>query len=215
MGQKTIFQAAMLAAIVAFVCAILLGFVFTAPEPGMTLQSSMNVGSVADFVRPTNTYPDLALRFFAADTLFVLSYVMVFVGLHASVVDRARTFAAFGLGAGILAGAFDAIENAFFITYALSARNGIPVTEPNLPLIYIVANLKWMSAFATLAAFGLVWPRDTRMGWLISILMLLFPLVGALGVAAPGLIAVRGLFFFVGMPLFAWHFYQRMKTGNG
>ena len=38
--------------------------------------------------------------------------------------------------------------------------------------------------------------------------MLLFPLVGVLGVALPGLIAFRGLFFLVGMPLFAVLFWR-------
>jgi hypothetical protein len=31
-------------------------------------------------------------------------------------------------------------------------------------LIYVVANLKWMGAFAALYAFGLAWPRDSRLG---------------------------------------------------
>ena len=48
--------------------------------------------------------------------------------------------------------------------------------------------------------------------WVISSLMLLFPLIGALGVAAPGLVALRGLFFLVGMPLFAWHFWKRAQA---
>src|SRR3972149_6190880 len=175
--RKTIFYAAAFAAVVAFACTLVMGFVIPSPEPGMSLQPSMNVGSASEFVRPSNQYPDVVLRFFAADTLFVLSYVMVFAGLYATVVDRARTFAAIGLGGGLIAGFFDALENAFFITYALSALNGVPVTDPALPLIYVVANLKWMGAFAALYAFGLVWPRDTRLNWLISIVMLLFPIV--------------------------------------
>ena len=209
---KTVFRAAACAAVVALVCALALGFVIQAPEPGLSLQPSMDIRSAADFLRPSNQYPALALRFFAFDTLFVLSYVMVFVGLHATVAGRARTFATLGLGAGLAAGCFDALENAFFIIYAQSALNGVSVTEPHLPLIYVVTNLKWMGAFAALAAFGLVWPRESRLGWVISALMLLFPLLGALGVAAPELVALRGLFFLVGMPLFAWHFWKRAQA---
>ena len=85
----------------------------------------------------------------------------------------------------------------------------VPLVEPALPLIYVLANLKWMGAFAAFYAFGLVWPRDSRLGWVLSGLMLLFPLVGGLGVALPGLVELRGLFFLVGMPLFAWYFWQQ------
>jgi hypothetical protein len=210
--KKTIYQASMLAALVALVCVLVMGFVIRSPEPGMSLQPSQPAGPVSDFVRPINQYPDLVLRFLASDTLFVLSYLMVFVGLHATVADRAGAFAAIGLGAGVLAALFDAVENAFFITYALQASNGVTLTQPDLPLIYVVANLKWMGAFAGLYAFGLAWPRDTRLGWVISGLMLLFPLVGALSVAVPGLVLARGVFFLIGMPIFAWHFWQKSRA---
>jgi hypothetical protein len=214
--QKTsnvVFRAAFLAALVAFVCAIVMGFGVRPPAGIDSLQPSQPSGPASDFVRPINEVPKLVLRFFAADSLFVLSYLMLFVGLYATVLDRSRVFARIGLGAGILAAFFDVTENALFITYALLALNGVPLTDPALPWIYVIANLKWMAAFATLYAFGLVWPRDTWLGWLLTILMLLFPIVGVLGVALPEWVDVRGLFFLIGMPLFAWHFWRETRTG--
>ena len=212
MDRRAIFQAAASAAAVATICVVVMGFIIRPPEPGMSLQPSQPAGPVSEFVRPTNEYPALALQFFAGDTLFVLSYVMVFAGLHAAVVDRARAFAGIGLGAGVLTAVLDAAENAFFITYALQAINSVPLKEPALPLIYIITHLKWMASFATLAAFGLVWPRDNRLGWVMSGLMLIYPLVGALGIALPGLVALRGAFFLIGMPLFAWYFWRRARN---
>ncbi len=211
MSRKVVYQASMLAAIVAFACALLLGFVFRAPDPSVSLQP-VQPGPLEDFLKPINDYPDLMLRAFASDSLFVISYLMVFVGLHASVAERARTLAAVGLGAGILTAIFDATENAYFVTYALSTLNGAPVTQPELPAIYIIANLKWMAAFTTLAAFGLAWPREDGLGRLMSVLMLIFPLFGALSVAVPGLAPFRGVFFLIGMPLFAWHFYRQARA---
>jgi hypothetical protein len=190
-----------------------MGFVFRPPAGIESLQPSLPPGPVCEFVQPINEYPELTLRFFAADSLFVLSYLMLFVGLYASVAKRSRTFAQVGLAAGVLAALLDAAENAYFITYALLALNDVPLSEPALPLIYVLANLKWMAAFGTLYAFGLVWRRDNRLGWAISVLLLLFPLVGALGVAWPDLVVVRGLFFLVGLPLFAWHFWQELRKG--
>jgi hypothetical protein len=212
-NSRVVFQAALVAALVAFGCSILMGFVFRPPEGIESLQPSLPVGPVSEFVQPINEYPELTLRFFATDSLFVLSYLMLFVGLYAAVVERSRTYAWIGLGAGALAALLDAAENAYFITYALLALNDVPLVEPALPLIYVLANLKWMAAFGTLYAFGLAWRRDSRLGWAISALMLLFPLVGALGVAWPDLVVVRGLFFLVGLPLFAWHFWRELRKG--
>ncbi len=208
MERRTVFQAGVLAALVAFICTLVMGFGVRAPQ-ATSLQPSVPPVSVSEFVQPTNEYPELALRFFAADSLFVLSYLMVFVALHAVVVGRARAFAWLGLGAGVLTALLDAAENAFFITYALLALDDVPLTEPALPLIFILANLKWMGAFAALYAFGLVWPRDNRLERAICGLMLLFPLVGVLGIAWPSLLGLRGLFFLLGMLLFARYFWQQ------
>jgi hypothetical protein len=189
-----------------------MGFGVRPPAGIDTLQPTQPAGPASEFARPINEYPELTLRFFAADSLFVLSYLMLFVGMFALVASRSRAYAWAGLGAGVLAALFDASENAYLVTYALLALNDVPLADPALPLIYVLANLKWMAAFAALYAFGLVWPRDSRLGWVVSGLMLLFPLVGALGVAAPDLVAVRGLFFLVGMPLFAWTFWRAAQA---
>jgi hypothetical protein len=209
--SPVVFRAALAAAVVAFVCSLLMGFVFRPPESIDSLQPSLPSGPVSEFVQSINEHPELTLRFFAADSLFVLSYLMLFVGLYAAVVDRSRAFAWVGLGAGALAALFDAAENAYFITYARLAANEVLLTDPALPLIYLLANLKWMAAFAALYAFGLVWPRENRLGWALSGLMLVFPLVGVLGVASSGLVALRGLFFLVGLLLFAWHFWKETR----
>lgn len=83
----------------------------------------------------------------------------------------------------MLAACLDAVENTHFMTYARLALNVLPVFKPAVPLIFIVANLKWLAAFAAVYAFGLVWQRQGGHGWLLSVLMLLFPMVGVLGVA--------------------------------
>ena len=213
MDRKVIFQAALFASMVAFIAVLVMGFGVRLPDPTVEVQPSLPSGTVEEFVRATNEYPDMVLRFLAADSLFVLSYLMVFVGLHAVVVSRAYTFAWLGLLMGFLAATLDAIENAYLINYALLSQHDIPLVEPALPLIYNVANLKWMAAFATLYAFGLVWPRESWLERVIMVVMLLFPLFGVLGVMMPGLVPYRGFFFFVGMPLFAWYFWRQARQG--
>ena len=211
MNSKVVFQAAFIASFIAFIAVLVMGFGVRLPDSTVEIQPSIPNGTTEAFVRATNEYPDMVLRFMAADSLFILSYLMVFVGLHAVVVGRAFTFAWLGLLTGFLTASLDAIENAYLINYALLAKLDILLFEPALPLIYNVANLKWMAAFATLYAFGLVWPRESWLERIIMIVMLLFPLFGVLGVLAPGLVPYRGLFFFVGMPLFAWYFWKQTR----
>ena len=116
-----------------------------------------------------------------------------------------------GLGAGLITGILDAVENSFYLTYAFESLHGVQLTDPALPLIYIITNLKWMGAFVAFAAFVLVWPRKGLLEWLISAVMSLFIIIGVLGLVIPELVDYRGLFFFVGMFLFGLYFRQRMR----
>ncbi|MEZ4670390.1 MAG: hypothetical protein R3E39_20985 [Anaerolineae bacterium] len=211
MDKKLIFQAAAIASVVAFIAVIIQATAGLSLPQGVQVQPGFPI-PLDQFVRASNEYPDTALGFFGADSLFVLSYILVFVGLYTVTSEHARPFALIGLGTGIFTALMDATENAFFINYALGAKTGLPLTTPDVPLIYIITNLKWMGAFATLYAFGLVFPRSGWLSWLINALMLLFPIVGVLGVANPSLVVVRGLFFLLGMPLFALFFWQRSRS---
>jgi len=215
-NKKVVLQSATIAAILAVVCILLMALLqIRAGRLDVELQPSIPSGSLSEFVKATNRHPNLVLRFFAVDSLFVLSYLMVFVGLYAVAGERSPAFAVVGLVAGVLAALLDAVENAYFINYALLATHSIRLTHPALPLIFNVANLKWMAAFAAMYAFGLVWPRESILDWVISVLLLLFPLIGVLGIAAPALVGLRLLPFVVGMPLFAWYFWRRATSAIG
>jgi len=211
MKNKPTLQAAMFAALLAFICTLLMGFGVRSPDPALTLQPSTPVGTAVQFAKVINTYPDHVLRFFSADSLFVISYLIVFAGLFIITSRRTPVLAWIGLGAGLLAGLLDATENTFFINYALLVKNGVLLTDPELPLIYHIANLKWMGAFSAFFAFGLGFPRDELLGWLISTIMVAFPIVGVLGIFSPFLYELRGLFLLVGMPLFALDFWLRVR----
>ena len=212
MNNKLLYQASAAAALVAFICTIVMGFVVRSPDPALSLQPSTPRGAESEFIRVINDYPQAVLGFFTADSLFVMSYLVVFLGLFTVTAERALPLAWLGLGAGILAGLLDASENAFFINYALLAVNGVPLVDPELPLIYHLANLKYWAAFASFYAFGMAFPRQNRLGWVISALMLAFPLVGVLGILSPLLYELRGLFFLLGMPLFCAYFWLRARS---
>jgi hypothetical protein len=211
MEKKIVFYVSFAAALIAFSCTLFMGFCMLRAGPCIKLQPSDPSGTVNEFMRPIINNPKLLLQFFTADSMFVLSYLVVFVGLFTVVVGRSRTLACIGLGAGILAALFDAIENSFFITYAKMSLNKVPLPDPALPFIYIVANLKLMGVFAAFFVLGLVWPRDNWLGKIVSGLMLLFVLVGVLSIIFQSLVEVSLLILLLGMPLFAWYFWKQAR----
>lgn len=157
-------------------------------------------------------HPDTVLLFFAGDTLFPLSYLLVFAGLYLVTAPTSRLLAGIGLGGGLLTALLDVTENAFFISYTLLARHNAAPVEPDVLPVYVLTTLKWTAAFATLYTFALIFPRRTGLEWGIAGLMLAFLLFGLLSTALPDLIVLRGLFFLVGMPLFAWYFWLQSHT---
>lgn len=207
MSRRIALEAAALAALVALAGVLAQLVILFSFPPGVVPQP---YGVAApDFQLAVGA--ELALPFFAADTVFVLGYTLVFAGLYTVTAPRAPAFAALGLGAGVLTALFDTAENALFIVYALHERAGVGAADPALTLVYTLTTLKWAAAFATLFAFGLVYPRAGGRERALAALMLLFALVGVVGVALPDAIALRGLFFLVGMPLFAWDFWARAR----
>lgn len=210
MDRKLTFQGAAFAAVVAFIAVILQAVAATSLPAGVQVQPGLPLSS-SEFLLASTDFPDTTLGFFGADTLFVTSYLIVFAGLYALTKEAAPPFALIGLLAGIFTGLMDTAENGYFITFALAGRADITPPAPDFMLPYLLGHLKWAGAFVTLFAFGNAFPRGTLLEKIILGLMLLFPLVGVLGIANPPLVAVRGLFFLGGMPLFAVYFWQQSR----
>jgi len=203
-NERSTFQASLIA------CGAALASVLVMAAQGNGLQPNVPARPLAEFLLPLQTQPQAMLRFFTADSLLVLSYAVIFVGLFLIAARHSLWLARFGLGFGLVGAVLDAVENAHFITYASLASAGEIVAEPALALMAVIGNLKWMGAFAALLAFGLLWPRASKLDWVLKLLMLAFPIIGVLGVAAPELVPVRGLFFLFGFPLFAWRFWREI-----
>jgi hypothetical protein len=142
----------------------------------------------------------------AIDTLFIFSYLVVFIGLYERTKNPSRLPAAIALGFGLAAGAFDLLENSYLTSYTLQALYGHQPTEPALPLIYVLSSMKWLSAFFTILLYGLLWQRDSPYNRTVSAAMLAFPLLGILTIAIPELLGIRALPLVISMAMLAWSF---------
>lgn len=210
MDKRLVFQGAAFAALVAFVAIVAQAAASLSLPEGVQVQPGLPLSS-SEFLVASTEFSEITLGFFGADTLFVLSYLIVFAGLYARTREQARPFALVGLLAGIFTALMDTAENGYFITYALAGRAGVTAPAPDFMLPYLLGHLKWAGAFATLFAFAVAFPRQTLLEKMLLGLMLLFALVGVLGIANPTLVDLRGLFFLGGMPLFAIYFWQQSR----
>ncbi len=168
--------------------------------------------SSAMFRAPFVEHSDAVLLFFVGDTLLPIGYALVFVGLYAVTAERGRLFALVGLGAGVALALLDVTENAIFISYALLAQQGVAVGDPPMLLLHVITTLKWTMSFACLLAFGVVFPRRTTLEKGMVALMLVYPFMGAWGVANGVARHLRGPFLLLGMVLFAVYFGHQWRA---
>jgi hypothetical protein len=209
MSHKNTFLGAAVGALAAVLSILVMLSASNGVAEGVALQP-YGVGGDT-LIANITAYPNNTLMFFAGDTLFPLSYLLVFIGMYAATVKNNKVFALIGIGAGILTTLFDLSENSFFITYTLMIRNGAAITNPDVVPLYIFTTLKWMMAFATFYTFGLAFPRGKWFEWVIVILILSFPLFGALSTANPDLIPLRGLFLLVTISVVGLYFVYRYR----
>jgi hypothetical protein len=204
MDKAASLRAGAIAASIGWLAAIAM----TVLSKGVDLQVTQTVEPQEKLVDVIRGQPGLLLDYMSLDTLFVISYLVVFGALFLCVPVGGRLTAALGLGFGILAGVSDMIENVLYIVYGLGSLHGASIA-PALPFHYYVSQLKWIAAFTSIGLTTLVFPRRSLLEWLIVLVMATFPLGGALSIARPELAPLRAIFFVVGLPLLAILFARR------
>jgi len=195
-----------LAALITLSCVVVMAVGFGSPYSIQLLQPSLPGPANADFFLAIRETPRSVLAFMATDTLFIFGYLMVFIGLYATTKTHNRILASVAMGFGLAAGSFDMLENSYLSSYALQSLHGQTLSEPALPLIYVLASMKWLSVFLTSLLYGLLWDRNTIYNGILSASMLAFPMLGILTIAIPVLIPFRILPLIISMAMLAWSF---------
>jgi hypothetical protein len=203
--NRNSFRAGSIAGAVAWCCGIATVFV----TRGLNVQPTETVATKAEILAVTQQHTGMLLQFMALDMLFVIGYVTVYAAVFLAIPKEDRLIAGIGLGAGILGGLADMIENTLYIVYATGALNGNSEVVPSLPFHYYATGVKWMGAFAAIGMQLLVFPRRTMLERSIVSIMCTFPLLGAVSIAWPALAPLRAIFFVAGLPLLVVYFHKR------
>jgi hypothetical protein len=206
MEKMKVFRLALIGSMTAVLSILFLGFGIPMPESVVSLQPSDVAVSAARFLIPVNEYPGLMLRFLTADSFLVLGGILLYLGMYNVVSEKSRFIASVGLGIGLFTILMDGLENAFLISYAQQSINGTAVTDPALPLLFIIANMKMMGSYSGFLVFGLAWPRQSTSDWALSAVMILYTATGVFSIIISKLIVPRGIFLLLSMLLFTWYF---------
>ena len=203
--SRNSFRAGSFASVAGWCC----GIGATLVARGLNVQPTETVATRQEVLAMAQQHTSVLLGFMAFDTLFVISYVTVFAVTFLAIPEEDRLIGGIGLGAGILGGLADMVENAMYVVYAIGALHGNTELTPSLPFHYYMTGLKWMAGFAAVGMQLLVFPRRTALERSIVAVMATFPIGGAISIAWPALMPLRLLFAAIGLPLLAVYFHKR------
>lgn len=202
---------ALLVAMVQIVALLLMGVGCSMLSGISTLQPSPPPLPLVDVLNPTQQAPEMMLNFFSADTFLLFAAFVVYAGLYSMVTETSRLLAGLGLGVGLLALLLDVVEKGMLVVYAQQSLAGANIVAPALPILFVVANLKMIFSYSAFIIFGVGWPRDRAAGWIVSILMLLYPVLGSLGINAPAMQNIGGVLLLLIAMSLIWYFAGERK----
>lgn len=195
---------------------------------GLLLISLLAGGSQEPFqvVRSVSEYSDMltaraaGMRLsFTFDDVFIVVYTAFFILLGISLREHANpTIINIAIGAIVLTGLLDAIENSHILTMMTQVEKGLPIQPSELAWQMAASQVKFMSSYFSIFLIGLSFPRENLLEKLAawSFIYLQLPL-GVLIFTAPhawvpALVIVRGVFFIFGFALTSKIFWDRSKT---
>ena len=148
---------------------------------------------------------------FALDVAFIAMYTAFFAAFAAYLRERGRPFAMLAFGAMALTALLDLVEDHHILTLLDAAEQRVLPSVGALAFQSVLSACKFSVSYISLVLFGLAVPRTTRLGWALSMFLVVGTLFTAvLGYALAGAARAsfeqgRGLGFLVGFALaIAW-----------
>lgn len=192
---------------------------------GLLLTALLAGGSQEPFqvVRSVGEYTDLltskatGLRLsLTLDEIFIVVYTTFFVLLGLALREHGNpTVINLAIGAIILTGLLDAIENSHILTMMTQVDKGLPIQPSELAAQMVASQVKFLSSYLSIFLMGLSFPRENLLEKIMagSFIFLQLP-VGVLIFTTPRewvttLVITRGVFFIVSFILTAKIFWDR------
>jgi hypothetical protein len=116
---------------------------------------------------------------FALDIAFIVAYTAFFAALSAYLVERGRPFAKLAFGAMAIVALLDIVEDHHIVSMLDAAEQSVLPSAGAIAFQAVESATKFSVSYISLALFGLAIPRDTKLGWALSLLLIVGSLANA------------------------------------
>jgi hypothetical protein len=149
------------------------------------------------------------------DDLFALAYAGAFLGLAALVWPRSRWLAGIAMFFALATAVLDFTENAHLMTMVLGIGAEASLTGSALRELNIITQLKYSASHMAVFFFGVGLPRRDRLGWIVTVLLFIFPVVSTIAFAYEPAGLVRILLMWLLLVLGGWMAWRESKNLEG
>ena len=124
-------------------------------------------------------HADALRAVFALDIAFIILYTGFFAALSKYLVARGRPFAKLAFGAMALVALLDIVEDHHILSMLDAAEQSVLPSAGAIAFQAVESATKFSVSYISLALFGLAIPRDTKLGWALSLLLIAGSLANA------------------------------------
>lgn len=158
--------------------------------------------SIGELVIILTQYPNEALTILVLDTIFIVGYLSLFIGLYMMSRDFADLLPKLALVLGVMVGLLDLVENALLITIIQGFSQGWQPDLDYFRSIFILNSVIDVFSYSTALIFALIFVviyRPWHKKFILGLLLLIYTIIGLSSVIFPGLLIVRAILFIIGM----------------
>jgi hypothetical protein len=116
----------------------------------------------------------------ALDVAFLVLYTAFFAAFATYLRQRGQPFTHLALGAMVLTGLLDIVENHHILALLRSAELGILPSASAIAFQSVESASKFSVSFLSLVLFGLAIPRTTKLGWVLALFLTVGTLLSAI-----------------------------------
>jgi len=153
---------------------------------GASQEAFEHVASPTVYAHEILQHADALRAVFALDIAFLILYTSFFAALAKYLGERGRPFVRLAFAFMVATAVLDIIEDHHIVAMLDAVEKGITPSASEIVAQAVISSTKFSVSYLSLVLFGIAIPRDTRLGWVLSIFLTAGTLLSAIiGYALP------------------------------
>jgi hypothetical protein len=166
--------------------AVLVVMVIVSMSTGATQERHEWYAPPDEYARALLVHPGALRLMFGLDIAFLVLYTAFFAALAGHLRALGRPFIRLALAAMVGTALLDIVEDHHILVMLGMAERGRPISDFEIAMQQVISASKFSVSFISLVLFGLAIPRDTRIGWALSLFLIIGNLAtGVVSYAVP------------------------------